>query len=62
MPYKCKRRSMSQSELNAGLLTKYIDPARQSLEADDLFEDACFWEEVEPEKPHGHTGAAIDVE
>ncbi|CAK0782997.1 hypothetical protein CVIRNUC_006192 [Coccomyxa viridis] len=46
----------------AGLLTKYIDPARQSLDTDDLFEDACFWEEVEPEKPHGHTGAAIDVE
>ena len=47
---------------SAGLLTKYIDPARQSMDSGDLFEDACFWEEVEPEKPHSHTGAAIEGE
>ena len=37
----------------AGLLAKHINPARQTLEDEDLFEDAAFWEEVEPEKGHG---------
>ena len=38
----------------AGLLAKYINPARQTLGTDDLFEDTLIWEEVEPEK--GLTG------
>ena len=38
----------------AGLLAKYVNPARQALDTDDLFEDTLIWEEVEPEK--GRTG------
>jgi len=34
----------------AGLLAKYINPARQTMDSDDLFEDSLIWEEVEPEK------------
>ena len=34
----------------AGLLARYINPGRQTLGTDDLFEDTLIWEEVEPEK------------
>ena len=37
-----------------GLLAKYINPARQTLDINDYFEDSVIWEEVEPEKGHGH--------
>ena len=34
----------------AGLLAKYVNPGRQTLDSEDLFEDTLIWEEVEPEK------------